>query len=412
MAQKTIDERKLPTGVEVRGNSLRITFSYKGKRCRETLNLKPSPQNIKNAKRKREAILLEMTFGNFNYAEHFPNSKNAVGKRLPQKLEDLIKLYLEDKHLDVRRSTWQRNDWALRQFRGIVGASRYCDTMSPLELTKYRKKMASGLCGTTINNNLVAVKAFLKWAYEMEFVDKDYSPILKRVKNADPEIEPFSIEEIQDTLAHCHQEQHKNIVTTFVYTGIRTGELAALAWEDIDFDNQTMRVRRSAYSDRGLKTTKTDNERTVDLLPPVMEALRNQHNLTGNIPAQSFDVKLKDKSFRQENLRFVFNPKVVRHQKGSDWDYYGTRGLGRIWESMCAKAGIKHRRQYQLRHTYASWMITHANVNINYLAKQMGHKNIKMIAAIYGKWLDEANKKESARIWEELKKVGSLKATR
>lgn len=51
-------------------------------------------------------------------------------------------------------------------------------------------------------------------------------------------------------------------------------------------------------------------------------------------------------------------------------------------------------------------------MNINYLAKQMGHKNINMIAAIYGKWLDEANKKESARVWEELKKVGSLKATR
>ncbi|MEH0759156.1 integrase [Vibrio sp. 16] len=51
-------------------------------------------------------------------------------------------------------------------------------------------------------------------------------------------------------------------------------------------------------------------------------------------------------------------------------------------------------------------------MNINYLAKQMGHKNINMIAAIYDKWLDEANKKESARVWEELKKVGSLRATR
>ena len=51
-------------------------------------------------------------------------------------------------------------------------------------------------------------------------------------------------------------------------------------------------------------------------------------------------------------------------------------------------------------------------MNINYLAKQMGHKNINMIAAIYGKWLDEANKNESARVQEDLKKVGSLKATR
>ncbi|NIY92342.1 hypothetical protein HCZ28_08690 [Vibrio diazotrophicus] len=68
-------------------------------------------------------------------------------------------------------------------------------------------------------------------------------------------------------------------------------------------------------------------------------------------------------------LRFVFNPKAVRQQKGSDYDYYGKRARGRIWTTLCEKAGIPHRNQYQLRHTYASWVITHANVNVSYLAQ-------------------------------------------
>ncbi|ORT50945.1 hypothetical protein ST37_05980 [Vibrio sp. qd031] len=405
MAQKPVKETKLPTGVEIHGNSIRISFSLKGKRCRETLNLTPNSQNIKHAKLKRDAILHEIAFGNFEYGKHFPLSKHAGGKHASRKIEDLAIRYLEYKDIDVRRSTLQRKNWALRQFVQFFGRNRSCDAISPLELTEYRKAMSEGLCGTTINNNLVTIKAFLKWAHEMEFVDKDYSPILKRVKNADPEIEPFSFEEIDAALANCKQEQHRNIVTTFVYTGIRTSELAALAWEDVDFEEHTIKVRRSAYTDRGLKTTKTDTERIVDLLPPVVVALKSQYELTGNLPSKPYDVELQDKSMRREHLHFVFNPKVVRRQKGSDWDYYGTRGLGKIWESMCLKAGVKHRKQYQLRHTYASWMITHANVNINYLAKQMGHKNINMITAIYGKWLDEANKRESARVWEELKKV-------
>lgn len=72
---------------------------------------------------------------------------------------------------------------------------------------------------------------------------------------------------------------------------------------------------------------------------------------------------------------------------------------------MCSKAELQYRKPYQLRHRYASWMITFANVNISYLARQMGHTDITMIANIYGKWLEEANKTESERVWKELQQA-------
>ncbi len=72
---------------------------------------------------------------------------------------------------------------------------------------------------------------------------------------------------------------------------------------------------------------------------------------------------------------------------------------------LCKKGGVRYRNQYQLRHTYASWMITHANVNVSYLAQQMSHADITMVARVYGKWLVESNKKESERVWQELEKV-------
>ncbi|UTV29014.1 integrase [Photobacterium atrarenae] len=50
-------------------------------------------------------------------------------------------------------------------------------------------------------------------------------------------------------------------------------------------------------------------------------------------------------------------------------------------------------------------MITHANVNVSYLAQQMGHADITMVAKVDGKWLTESNKKESDRVWGELQKV-------
>lgn len=405
MAPKPVIPLKLPTGIEVHGNSIRISFSLNGKRYKETIGLAPTKQNILYAKGLRATVMHEIKMGVFKYAKHFPNSKHAFGKPHAQNIGELAKQFIDYKYHSVRRSTLKRYKWVLEDFCSIYGSNRSCETISPRSLVEYQQQLVIGRNGKTINRNLTTVKDFLTWLYNMEYVDKNFSNILKRVKENDPDIHPFSIEEISATLNSCLVPQHKNIVTLFVYTGIRTGELAALAWEDIDFENNTIHIRRSTYEDRGLKTTKTDRERYVDLLPPAIDALRSQISLTSSLPVKEYDVELPDKTMRKEKLHFVFNPKAVRAQKGSDYDYYGIRGLGRIWRTLCDKANIEYRNQYQLRHTYASWMITHANVNVSYLAQQMGHANITMVAKVYGKWLKEANKKESDRVWMELSKL-------
>ncbi|EPZ8239269.1 tyrosine-type recombinase/integrase [Vibrio fluvialis] len=398
---------KLPSGIEIHGNSLRINFFRNGKRYRESLGLPPTKQNINFARHKREAILYEIKIGIFNYAAHFPDSKHASGKPRAKQLADLAQQFLESKAHDVRSSTLQRYKWVMRDFLELYGANRSCDTLSARSLTQLRTEIVKGRSGRTINSNLITINAFLTWLHKMEYVDKDLSDILKRAKESEPDIQPFSMEEVSKALKACHQLQHRNIVTLLVYTGIRSGELCALAWEDVDFENNTIHIRRSTYDRRGLKTTKTDKERFVDLMPPAVEALKSQRHLTYLYPTKEYAVELPGKSFRHEKLRFIFNPKAVREQKQSDYDYYGKRALGRMWSALCVKAGIPHRNQYQLRHTYASWAITHANVNVSYLAQQMGHSDITMVAKVYGKWLKESNKKESDRVWKELQRLSN-----
>ncbi|GLT13858.1 tyrosine-type recombinase/integrase [Vibrio algivorus] len=399
---------KLPTGVELNGGSLRIVFYQNGKRYRETLGIPPTKQNITFAKQKREAILYEIKIGNFNYAYHFPNSKHATGKPRSQELGELAEKYLEHKQHNIRSSTFRKYSTVLRTFISIYGSKRHCNTLSPRSLEQFRNDFASGRAARTVNRYLVTIKSFLTWLHRMEYVDKDFSEHLLRVKEYESDIRPFSINEFNQIIASFAQEQHRNIYTLFAYTGLRSGELCALAWEDVDFDKKTIVVRRSTYDKRGLKTTKTDKDRIVDLMPPAIEALKSQMKLTYLYPAKIYDVELPDKTYRKDSIRFVFNPKAVRHQKGSDYDYYCKHALGRTWRFHCKKAGVEHRNQYQLRHTYASWMITFANVNVSYLAQQMGHANITMIAKVYGKWLTEANKKESNRAWEELKKAHQI----
>ncbi|EHY9857455.1 site-specific integrase [Vibrio parahaemolyticus] len=402
MAKKPTLLDQPPTGVEVHGNAIRIAFSYQGVRYRESLGLPVTKQNILFAQRKRDAILYEIKIGTFNYVQHFPESKHAHGSLKNVKLKKLVDEYLDSRERDVRTATLIRYRRALVAFLEAYGDTRSCNTLSPRSLSAIKNEFINGRAARTVNRELVTVNAFLKWLHKMEYVDKDLSDVLTRLKEAEVDISPLTQDEINKVVASCNQLQHKNAILTLVYTGIRLGELCALAWEDVDFENERILIRRSADSNRLLKTTKTDTERYVDLLPPALDALKAQALLTFGYPAKDYETELPDKTYRTDTIRFVFNPKAVRQKRNGGYDYCGKRTFPKVWERACQDAGVPYRNIHQLRHTYASWLITHANVNLSYLAKQMGHANINTIIEVYGKWLEMSNKKESNRVWDKL----------
>lgn len=398
----------LPTGVEMNGKSLRVWFIHDGKRYRETLGLPPTKQNINFAKSKREAILYEIKIGTFNYASHFPNSKHANGRPQSREIGYLAEFYLTSKKLNIRDSTFRKYSTVLKMFISIYGHKRHTNTLSARTLEQFRNDLVINRSARTVNRYLVTIKSYLRWLHRMEYVDKDLSIHLLRVKEYESDIRPFSLDEFNQVIDSYKQEQHRNLFTLLVYTGLRSGEVCALAWEDVDFENKTIIVRRSTYDKRGLKTTKTDKERIVDLMPPAIAALKAQMKITYLYPAKIHGVELPDKTFRKDKIRFVFNPKAVKHQKGSDFDYYCKNALGKSWRYHCKMAEVEHRNQYQLRHTYASWLITYGKISTSYLAKQMGHNSTAMVDKIYGKWLVEANKSESDKAWVAFEKAHNL----
>src|SRR5690606_4552610 len=71
----------LPTGVELRNDTIRIRFSWNGKRCSETLALPPTQAGIAAASRLRDQVVQQIKHGIFDerkYAELFPGSPNAI----------------------------------------------------------------------------------------------------------------------------------------------------------------------------------------------------------------------------------------------------------------------------------------------------------------------------------------------
>ena len=59
-----------------------------------------------------------------------------------------------------------------------------------------------------------------------------------------------------------------------------------------------------------------------------------------------------------------------------------------LWQPLCNRAGIKYRNPYQVRHTYASVLLT-AGHNPWYVAAQLGHEDVEMVFRTYGKFIRE-----------------------
>nr|WP_282959033.1 tyrosine-type recombinase/integrase [Comamonas kerstersii] len=60
-------------------------------------------------------------------------------------------------------------------------------------------------------------------------------------------------------------------------------------------------------------------------------------------------------------------------------------------------AGIEYRNPYQIRHTYASSLLT-AGANPWYVADQMGHADVTMVFNTYGRFIREDFQKPKASL--------------
>jgi integrase len=87
-----------------------------------------------------------------------------------------------------------------------------------------------------------------------------------------------------------------------------------------------------------------------------------------------------------EDCTFVFNPQVSAVNNRSE-TYYSFSSIGQSWDAALRRAGMRHRKAYQSRHTYACWSLS-AGANPNFIASQMGHTSAQRVYSVYGAWMN------------------------
>lgn len=154
------------------------------------------------------------------------------------------------------------------------------------------------------------------------------------------------------------------LVAVALGSGLRQGELLALRWQDVDLKNQvvainaTLQIEAGAYIRMDPKTERS--RRTVPLAGFAVEALRQQQENQGALRL------LKGDRWRNE-LDLVFTTKFGRPLSGTV--------VTSTFQSKLAAAGLRRLRFHELRHGYATLLLTQG-VDMRVIMELLGHSRL------------------------------------
>lgn len=340
--------------VEVRGRTIRIDFTWNGQRYRERYPGAPTVERIRQAERIQDRIrsaIQDGTFSSADYRRYFPHkaTSDAFGPYAQRWLESTT----------VSEATRQEYRKALNRY----WLPELGDTpLSSLIPSHIKQVIAAAPFPSpkTKNNALTPLRKILELAYFDEATTKPLAPFVRGEKHQKQPPDPFTPEERDFIIAHF-SGQHLGPYFRFMFwSGLRPSEALALQWGDVDFNSKYVRVEKAQSKGRALTRTKTGKIRDVRLNAESIAALQ-----------------------AQKAASYLAGGSIFVTEKG---EAYGTEKAQRMaFTRALKKLGIRHRPQYNTRHTYATVCLM-AGLNTTFVAGQLGH-SVQMLLTVYSRWI-------------------------
>lgn len=223
----------------------------------------------------------------------------------------------------------------------------WCNTLlTTIDLSKSRYRVYHRVLGFV-----------MKYAYLNNLIEKDLMSLVPikskqfKITNVDNSQKYYTAGEAKLIMDNA-TGWFKVFITTLFNTGIRTGEALALKWEDIDFKNSVITIRRSVRKGYIKETTKTGVNRKIDLNTPlgiILLAYRDSEH---------------------------FNPMWLFPNPATGWVYNEPKSIIRWkFKPLLESLNIPYRTLYATRHSFASSAVQNG-IPITYVQRQLGHSKI------------------------------------
>lgn len=289
-----------------------------------------------------------------------------------QTIEQFLTQWLDSRKKAVRIRTNERYEEIVRlHVVPIIGHVQLQKLTAQNLQSLYSKKLDEGLSPTTVNTvHGMLHKAFsdaVKWG----LIARNICDAVEPPRRAHYEIAPLTMEQGQKLLNTAKGHNMEALFMLALTTGMRRGEILALKWQDINFPQSTLQVRRiftRAPGNRYIESEpKTEKSRRSVMLAPMTVDVLKQHRI------RQLEVKL---------------------QAGTDWqerDLVFCTALGtplnlnkvlERFKTLLKKAELPDIRFHDLRHSAASILLS-MGVHPKIVQELLGHNQISMTMDTY-----------------------------
>jgi len=176
---------------------------------------------------------------------------------------------------------------------------------------------------------------------------------------------PFNQEEIFSIISAVTESMRCFFAIGF-FTGMRTGEIIGLKWKDVNWDERIIKIRRSRRQGTETKPKTKSSIRDVEIIDVLFPYLTRV----------------------DEASVYIFET-----SRGKPFNTTAKIGVW-YWRPALEKLGIEYRNLYQMRHTFASMMISHGE-DILWVSNMLGHKDSSMTLQKYARYFKREDKKRA-----------------
>jgi integrase len=343
------------------GNVWYFETMVKGKRIKKAIG-----ESVTEARRLRDRYLKEiLLYGSIQEPSPMEETGPLYG--------EVAKQWVEIKGKEIRSST-------LIDYRSAMNchvlpkiAKFPIREIGYLEIQKQVSEMSCS--GKRLKNVLIPMREVFKFAQLAGIIEKNPMDLIKSPKARKPEIHPLSMEEVKRFLEHV-QPEYRDFFTVAFFTGMRFGEMCVLKWRNVDFAHGVIRVRETRVNGEELPPKTPSSVRDINMLPPVVEALREQRKSTMGKSEYVF-------------LNQHGQPLLVK------WVH------SYIWRPALDAAGLTRRRLYETRHTFATLMLDAGELP-GWVQRMMGHETLQMIHERYYSYIKNYQRADGSAFMEKV----------
>lgn len=214
----------------------------------------------------------------------------------------------------------------------------------------------------------------LNHAVEHNLVARNVSSFASRPKVRRHKSQVLTVEQANKLIETVKGQRIEAFLILALTTAARRSELLALHWDDLDLEQKTMRIARSATHAKGLGVyegeTKTETSRRTVLLADIAIDTLKEH-------------RAKQIAIRSELLEggntWIDRGLVFCGEKGN---YLAFDTVRRLFLAALRDAGLPHMRLHDLRHSAATILLV-KGVHPKVVQELLGHSTISMTMDVY-----------------------------